>query len=182
MARAIYYYWNNVISKDKIKDLNKKILQKVDAGSADRPAQMASKTSTVKSVRYSSIKEDLTSAVERINFTNQHEYGYDVHPLLDTKVLNYNIYRPGTEYSWHVDMDKQAACIDIKLTVLINLSETKVKGGDFLLFEGYECRATELAQPGSMLIFPSFYNHKVTKIISGTRRTLTIFMYGPKWR
>ena len=61
MARAIYYYWNNVISKDKIKDLNKKILQNVDAGSADRPAQMASKTSTVKSVRYSAIKEDLTS-------------------------------------------------------------------------------------------------------------------------
>jgi|TARA_R100001530_G_scaffold123592_1_gene91561 PKHD-type hydroxylase len=182
MARSLYYYWKNVIALDKIKDLNKKILQNVDTSSSDRPAHMASKTSTVKSVRYNSIKEDLTSAVERINFTNQHEYGYDVHPLLESKILNYNIYRPGTEYTWHVDMDKQAACVDIKLTALINLSETKVKGGDFLLFEGYESKATEFDQPGSMVIFPSFYNHKVTKISSGVRRTLAIFMYGPKWR
>ena len=182
MARSLYYYWKNVVAVDKIKDLNKKILQNAETSSSDRPAQMASKTSTVKCVRYNSIKEDLTLAVERINFTNQHEYGYDVHPLLENKILNYNIYRPGTEYSWHVDMDKQAACIDIKITAVINLSETKVKGGDFLLFEGYECRATEFDQPGSMVIFPSFYNHKVTKISSGVRRTLAIFMYGPKWR
>ena len=182
MARSLYYYWNDVIPQDQIKDLNKKIEQYADKRLSDRPATMASKTSTVKNIRYSHIKQDLAAALERVEFTNQNEYGFDLYPLIDSKILNYNIYRPGTEYTWHVDMDKNAPFTDIKFTALINLSETKVKGGDFLLFEGYETTAVELSRPGTLLLFPSFYNHKVTKIISGTRRTLTIFMYGPKWR
>ena len=182
MPRPLYFYWSDVIPKDQIKNLNIKIEKNADQKNTDRPATMAAKTSMVKQIRYSIIKEDLAAALERVQFTNQQHYGFDLYPLVDTKVLNYNIYRPGTEYTWHVDMDKNAPFLDIKFTVLINLSETKIKGGDFILFEGFETKATELAKPGSMILFPSFYNHKVTKIISGTCRTLTIFMYGPKWR
>ena len=40
----------------------------------------------------------------------------------------------------------------------------------------------EKLTPGSAIIFPSFINHKVEKIISGSRATLAIWMNGPKFR
>ena len=36
--------------------------------------------------------------------------------------------------------------------------------------------------PGSAVIFPSFTNHKVEKITSGSRATLALWMDGPKFR
>ena len=124
MPRPLYFYWSDVIPKDQIKNLNIKIEKNADQKNTDRPATMAAKTSMVKQIRYSIIKEDLAAALERVQFTNQQHYGFDLYPLVDTKVLNYNIYRAGTEYTWHVDMDKNAPFLDIKFTVLINLSET----------------------------------------------------------
>ena len=35
---------------------------------------------------------------------------------------------------------------------------------------------------GSCLIFPSFYNHRVTPVTQGERYSLTIWCKGPKWR
>ena len=37
-------------------------------------------------------------------------------------------------------------------------------------------------KPGTAIVFPSFINHKVTKLISGERHTLSIWWYGPKFK
>ena len=43
-----------------------------------------------------------------------------------------------------------------------------------------ECK--EFNSPGSAVVFPSFTNHKVNKLKSGSRHTLAIWMTGPKFR
>jgi len=70
---------------------------------------------------------------------------------------------------------------DIKLTCLLNLSEEKYEGGDLFLFKDKEVKVEKFV-PGSAVVFPSFINHKVNKIISGSRSTLSIWMWGPKFR
>ena len=71
---------------------------------------------------------------------------------------------------------------DIKLTALLNLSEENYEGGELLLFRGWEIICKEFNEPGTAIIFPSFTNHKVTKITKGSRNTLALWMSGPKFR
>jgi len=95
--------------------------------------------------------------------------------------LNYNTYDVGEEYTWHIDADMNSPISDIKLTCLLNLSEEKYQGGDLYLFRNKEVKVEKFS-PGSAVVFPSFLDHRVDKIISGKRATLAIWMHGPKFR
>ena len=70
---------------------------------------------------------------------------------------------------------------DVKLTCLLNLSEEKYDGGDLYLFNHKEVKV-ENFEPGSAVVFPSFLNHRVSEILKGSRNTLAIWMWGPKFR
>jgi predicted 2-oxoglutarate/Fe(II)-dependent dioxygenase YbiX len=70
---------------------------------------------------------------------------------------------------------------DIKLTVLINLSLKSYEGGKFCLWRGNETEVKELNTPGNAIMFKSNINHKVYPIIKGERRTLAIFIKGPRF-
>ena len=50
------------------------------------------------------------------------------------------------------------------------------------VFRAKEIVCNEFNIPGSAIIFPSFINHKVNKILSGSRHTLAIWLSGPKFR
>ena len=58
----------------------------------------------------------------------------------------------------------------------------KYEGGELVLFRAKEIICGEFNKPGSAIIFPSFINHKVTKVVSGKRHTLAIWLSGPKFR
>ena len=72
--------------------------------------------------------------------------------------------------------------MDIKLTILINLSTKKYEGGSFFIFKGKEKNIKELDEPGNILMLKSYLLHKVTPVTKGERRTLTIFLKGPSFR
>ena len=66
-------------------------------------------------------------------------------------------------------------------TCLLNCSEEPYEGGDLCLFRDKEIKI-ENFNPGTAIVFPSFINHKVEKITSGSRASLAIWMNGPKFR
>ena len=101
---------------------------------------------------------------------------------IDKSLINYNTYVQGEEYSWHIDASSKSPVSDIKLTCLLNLSEENYEGGELILFKGKEVQCKEFNLPGSAIVFPSFTNHKVNKLLSGKRHTLAIWMTGPKFR
>ena len=167
----------------QVKYINSRI-QKHLMKRRDSPAGLSTKTSTVKHVLFGKVRDVLQnpSCVEAILQWNEQEVGYDLHFLTSEKILNYNVYRKGTEYTWHIDAVGGSTAYDMKFTCLLNLSESKVKGGDFFLFESSPFCVEEFNNPGALLAFPSYVPHKVDKIISGTRKTLTIWLNGPKFR
>ena len=69
---------------------------------------------------------------------------------------------------------------DVKLTVLVNLSE-KYTGGKFHIFHGDEYVVEEF-EPGTLLLFKSNLNHKVSPVLTGVRKTLTLLINGPRFR
>mgnify|MGYP001162371710 CR=1 FL=1 len=165
---------------EHIKKLNKSISNNLTK-STDSPSTEAIKTSQVKFVRLFSIQELIMPFLDFIITSNTYYYGFDLFPLTGTKIVNYNTYEKDEEYTWHIDASMKSPIKDIKLTCLLNCSEKNYEGGDLYLFRDGEVKV-ENFNPGSAVIFPSFINHKVEKIKSGSRATLSIWMNGPKFR
>lgn len=74
-----------------------------------------------------------------------------------------------------------------KISASVQLSSEKdYTGGDFVFFteknkEGSKADVVS-KDPGTMVVFPSYCEHMVTKVESGTRYSLVIWALGPYWR
>ena len=87
-----------------------------------------------------------------------------------------------SEYNWHIDATRTDE-EDVKFTILINLSEKKYKGGELQYWVNEKPHTIkELSHSGDIVMFRSFFLHKVTPIISGERITLSLFLTGPKFQ
>tara|TARA_B100000029_G_C17445739_1_gene913186 strand:- start:267 stop:821 length:555 start_codon:yes stop_codon:yes gene_type:complete len=116
-----------------------------------------------------------------ITYVNQKYFGYDLYPFSNHDNCLLNIYEPKGEYGYHVDGSRSDKW-DMKLTVLVNLSTQPYTGGDLMIFNGNEYKVEELSIPGSVVMIKSYLNHKVTPVLSGQRKTLTIFGCGPSFK
>tara|TARA_Y100001970_G_scaffold152117_1_gene186271 strand:+ start:218 stop:760 length:543 start_codon:yes stop_codon:yes gene_type:complete len=176
-----YAFAKNLFSREKIKNLNLKINENF-INSSDSAASDAVKTSSVKFVKLGAVENLINPFLQFCYQANTKLYGFDLYPLTKEKILNYNIYEKGTEYGWHTDGTEGLTSDDIKLTCLLNCSEDNYLGANLSLFTGGERKCEEFNIPGSAVVFPSFINHRVDKLISGKRNTLAIWMYGSRFK
>jgi PKHD-type hydroxylase len=149
----------------------------------DEPADNVKKTSRVGVMQYGELKQDVDRIVNIVYDINLYNFGFDLYqPNNFTTMLynEYDAYYKG-EYSWHGDgvLKEQ---YDIKLTALLNCSDTEYEGGEFKLFINGEWPITEFNKPGSLLVFPSWIQHKVTPVTSGIRKSMALFFTGPNLR
>ena len=122
----------------------------------------------MKNVRLSSIHQNLVKFIQFTHSANTTYFGFDLYPVTADILVKHNSYKVGSEYSWHIDADTASTTRDFKLTGLINCSEESYEGGDLFVFNrGTEFKCEEFRETGSVIVFPSFYNHKVTPLISG---------------
>ena len=182
MRKSIFAVSKSLYNQEEIKQLNEQINQKKELKNFDSPAKSALKTSELEFVRFGSIAQILNKFISYCYSANNANYGFDLFPVTGDKIFNYNIYTSGTEYSWHIDAESNNPVRDVKLTAMINCSDEPYEGGELVLFKGVEVKCPDFEIPGSVIIFPSFTNHKVNKVTSGVRKTLALWMWGPKFR
>ena len=180
--RKTLFMHGQVYNLDQVKELNKLIKKNFITTSKDRPAGESVKTSEVKFIKLGIIGNLLNPFIQFCNSANVNAFGFDLFSLNSDKTLNYNIYKKNTEYNWHTDGEPLNPIRDIKLTCILNLSEGDYEGGNLKLFDAREVDVDGFNKPGTAIVFPSFINHKVTKLISGERHTLSIWWYGPKFK
>ncbi len=70
---------------------------------------------------------------------------------------------------------------DRKLSICIQLSNPDDYTGGEFEFKTLE-NPTGYKTQGSILVFPSYNEHQITEITSGTRYSLVGWMEGPRWR
>lgn len=121
---------------------------------------------------------DFISAANRANF------GFDV-SYLDS--VQYTIYEGGGDhYDWHIDTFIETPnAYTRKLSLTLQLSDgSDYEGGDFELNDGTGnvLPYNELRKKGTVLIFPSFLLHRVTPVISGTRKTIVAWFEGSQFK
>jgi predicted 2-oxoglutarate/Fe(II)-dependent dioxygenase YbiX len=183
-----YWFWDNILTKEKIKNLNNFIdknfdcFQDKEEGAKDRDGKYK-KEANVKCIKYGKIKDYIKELEYNFIGINNKHFGFELHPHLDFDYVNFNTYsfENAGNYDWHTDNDYNNYQ-SVKLTVLVNLSTKIYSGGEFLIFNGGEYQVKELNKPGNMIMFRSYLSHKVTPITSGERKTLAIFLKGPKFK
>lgn len=96
--------------------------------------------------------------------------------------LQYTVYRDnGGHYDWHTDRGDMNLS-PRKLSLVLQLSDpSEYEGGDLELFTCLEPTKVE-KRKGLVVAFPSFTLHRVTPVTSGTRRSLVVWLSGPKFR
>ena len=178
----IDYYWlKKVLTKKEIKEIN--ILSNLHGNIDDRgAAKGVDKTSVVRMVPLHYLSKALNNLKQNLIKINTYEFGYNLFPLSDAEFALHNTYtdKLKSEYGWHKD-NSNTTVYDIKLSVLINTSTTNYKGGDFYMFlNGGPKKIKEFSEPGDVLIFKSYFFHKIEPVTKGERKSLSLFLSGPR--
>jgi PKHD-type hydroxylase len=84
-------------------------------------------------------------------------------------------------YDWHMDSGPPKDGIQRKLSISILLSDPSEFEGGELQFKGIEDKKI-LTKQGSIVVFPSFIEHKVTPVTKGVRYSAVTWASGPSFR
>lgn len=115
---------------------------------------------------------------------NKNAFGFYIDHLPDIQYTKYFATEQG-HYDWHCDTFwANPTMYDRKLSIVIQLSDSDdYEGGDFQVDPQYpQLPADEIRKKGTVIVFPSFINHRVTTVTGGERRSLVSWLQGPKFR
>ena len=192
MKKLDYVFWTNIINKEEIKYINNICETKIDKSFSDlRTPPLAGeksliKTSKVNGIKWFYLKSSLFKIWENWMATNQECFGFDLYGALmeHNTYVHYNVYDSSNkgEYEEHIDATPAGAS-DIKLTAMVIISEEPYEGGKFCMFTDGKMRGIDgFDGLGSSIIFKSWIPHKVTPVTKGVRKTLSVWLHGPRLR
>ena len=179
--RQQFHIWQSALSKEQINE----ILNLVDNNSLFN-APVFSSSKSIQKKRSSKICWVNESWVQELLWeyileANKKTFHIDVINKSEIQFTEYRSHEGG-KYDWHHDVNWNAQeGLDRKLSISIQLSDkTDYLGGDFELEEINS--SMDFKGIGTIIIFPSYLRHRVTKVTSGTRRSLVAWFYGPNWK
>ena len=181
-----YIYWEDFFSNDELKLIieyceNKKLEEGKIADKDFVKKQRVSKINFTKPDEENRwIFEKLNALV---NMVNQKFYNFDLIGYDYFQFSTYNSKENG-HYDWHIDSyiggeNKNINGLHRKLSMTLLLNDD-FEGGDFEM---------NLASPekieikkGRAIFFPSYFLHRVTPVTKGIRKSLVIWVEGPRWK
>lgn len=97
--------------------------------------------------------------------------------------FQYTIYDGKNDhYTWHLDRGPGNSISPRKLSLVIQLSDpSEYEGGELEIFDAPEPTQV-IKQKGLVVAFPSFILHRVTPVTKGIRKTLVVWLTGPRFK
>ena len=126
-------------------------------------------------------KRILNLLYDYVDMANRNVFNLHVYKKADIQFTEY-LATEGGHYNWHHDIDwNRNDGLDRKLSVTVQLSSAnEYEGGDFSF---NECESpTQSKEKGTVLIFPSYLQHKINPVTKGIRRSLVAWFEGSKWQ
>jgi PKHD-type hydroxylase len=105
---------------------------------------------------------------------NSRHWHYDLEPI---ERLQFTEYGLGGHYRWHVDIGP-GVNITRKLSFSVQLSKPTTYIGGKLQFPRGRAKRPASSELGSITIFPSFMQHRVTPVLFGKRYSLVGWVHG----
>ena len=124
----------------------------------------------------------LNRIAQEISRANSEIWRFDLGGFADDDlpwVMDYS--RQGDHNNWHVDLGQQQTA-SRKLGFSLQLTEgDEYLGGD-LGFHRIEKKRSELTEKGTLIVFPSFWLHRVAPMKKGARKVVVGWIHGPSFR
>jgi len=119
-----------------------------------------------------------------VQATNESYYNFNLNGFSTFQYTTYTAEQQG-RYDWHTDMIFSSHYRDefqtrkLSITLLLN---DDFEGGEFQINIGKESNPTIVPVPkGRAIFFPSFLLHRVTSITKGIRKSIVVWVLGPKF-
>lgn len=110
---------------------------------------------------------------------NQQRYGFDLSGIYEPlQIAQYGV---EDFFDWHTDFSNGHAS-NRKLSLSVQLSDASEYEGGHLQFQINQNQINAPKSKGTVVIFPSFIQHRVTPITSGIRKSLVAWITGPHFR
>jgi len=186
-----YILWENLFVENELNDIEKlcqkeELHRSTTVGKGEDCEQH--RKSKVKFISRNEenywIFDKFNGVIDRINSTY---FGFDLYGYKDFQYTVYDSLNKGM-YDWHMDTvlgDNDCTDSVRKLTLVMLLSEPQVhfSGGEFQINLGMEedARTPEMTR-GKIIAFPSFLIHRVKPVHLGIRKSIVIWVEGPKFR
>lgn len=142
----------------------------------------------VSNVKFYERNMDTAWIFDRLNFViqavNEKFYNFNLNGYSKFQYTTYNAENDG-HYDWHMDMIMgRQDLLDIeprKLSLTLLLNDT-FSGGEFCINNGLEAKPDmPQMKKGRIILFPSYMIHRVAPVTTGTRRSLVVWVLGPKF-
>tara|TARA_R110000868_G_C10623364_1_gene742500 strand:+ start:174 stop:743 length:570 start_codon:yes stop_codon:yes gene_type:complete len=112
-----------------------------------------------------------------ITAANAYKWKYDIRSFQDIQIAHYQV---DNHYDWHTDTSwSNENNMQRKLSAVIMLSDPSDYEGGLLELKNVEL--PKLSQ-GTLIVFPSIMQHRVTKVTKGNRYTAVAWAVGPAFR
>ena len=184
MEKFSYWYWDNVLNQDQIKQINLICEKYYDSfDHADVVALQVLKTADVKAIKWEFLKPVIHHVNDLWKEGNKFTFGFDLYQTLDIDMWNINTYdsKNDGEYNFHYDATNDHVS-DIKLTGIVNISDEPYEGGELIAFYDNKFKKIpEIKNPGSSILLRHGTLHKVNPVTKGIRKTLSYWFYGPRF-
>ena len=169
---------NALFGKDELRRAD------VDRGNIDDSVRIAN-------VKFHYPAEESYWIFEKLNYiielNNEQIWNFDLNGYESFQYTEYEA-EDGGKYDFHADIDysQRDGVADLqtrKLSLSLILSEPGVdfEGGEFQILVGREPITCE-QKKGSVLLFPSWVLHRVTPVTKGVRKSIVVWVMGPKFR
>jgi PKHD-type hydroxylase len=184
-------YWDNLFSPDELK----RLADYCTLGGTEMGTIIGEDTNkeVIEKIRKSNVKfHDRNNEngwiFDKFNYAikslNDRFYGYNLNGYDSFQYTEYGV---DGKYDWHQDMvhGQNKFNFTRKLSLSFNLTEPGVdyEGGDFQINLGNQANDTETLPltKGRLIAFPSYVIHRVTPITKGVRKSIVIWVVGPKF-
>lgn len=187
MKRNAWEVWTSVFTNDECDAIIERGLRYVPQeafvgfdGSNRRDSSYRS--SVIRWLNLLSDRDIVDRLMQFVHQSNRTNFGYDIVAPYEVQFTEYFGHTEG-KYDWHHDLWLEGArAFDRKLSVVLQLSRPDEYVGGRFEFFGVQNPDECFMPRGSVLIFPSFLEHRVLPVSSGLRRSLVTWVEGPRWR
>jgi PKHD-type hydroxylase len=194
-----FVYWDNMFDDDELKKVIEycETLEKIDGTTIGKGGvQDSSNEARVSTIAWANPTQDNQWIFDRFLWVadrlNERFYEFNLNGFesFQYTVYNANKKNPG-KYDYHMDtimgLDKPIEMLETrKLSISLILSDPdEYEGGDFYIQTGSpdQDKLLKMEQvKGRCLAFPSFMIHGVAPVTKGTRRSIVVWVEGPKFK
>jgi PKHD-type hydroxylase len=182
LVQNTYWLWEGVLSKEFCDSA----LAQVDWATAEQGTLTNAGIVDLEQRRTDVIWQDFMQplgciARSYMDIANQSAgWGYSLASQESTQIGRYKSSDNGY-YDWHMDSAPPQNGIQRKLSISILLSDPSDFEGGELQFKNMEDHKV-LTKRGSIIVFPSFIEHRVTPVTKGVRYSAVTWASGPSFR